>query len=65
MNIRFQITISMLCEWAEIARLRSLSNTFIILGSCLRDYNHALKQIGCEYFEQMLDHCYKGECLEI
>jgi hypothetical protein len=59
------MTISMFCEWTDIARFRSATDVGDILGSCFRDYNQALKEMGCEYIEQMLDHCYEGECSEI
>jgi hypothetical protein len=59
------MTIDMFYEWTDILRVRCATDRWNVLSCCLRDYTEALRQMGCEYFEQMLDHCYKGECLEI
>jgi hypothetical protein len=59
------MTVDMFYEWTDIVHFMCASDTWNILGSCLRDYNEALKQKGCKYFEKMLDHCYEGECSEI
>jgi hypothetical protein len=57
----FQMTIEMFSEWTDVARLGSVYDEWNSLGDCLREYSHALEQMGCRYIEQMLDHCNKGE----
>lgn len=52
-----EMTIDMFCEWTAVAHFRSATDMENILGSCLRDYSQALKEMGCEYLEQMLEHC--------
>jgi hypothetical protein len=55
----------MFVEWTDVAFMISMTDVSVNMGDCLTDYNHALKQNGCEYFEQMLEHCHEGEYLEI
>lgn len=54
-----EMTIDMFCEWTTIVRFRCALDMLNTLGSFLRDYIQALRQLGCKYFEKMLDHCYK------
>jgi hypothetical protein len=55
----------MFYEWTDIVRVKSVTDAFNSLSSCLGHYNHALQEMGCRYFEQMLVHCYEGECLKV
>jgi len=55
------MTIEMFFEWTDIARLQSTYDMWNSLGNCLTDYILAVKHMGCEYIEKMLEHCNEGE----
>ena len=57
----FQMSIEMLFEWVDVAREWILGDRWSLLGSCLTEYVRALEKLGCEYLEQLLKHCRRGE----
>ena len=60
-SVWFQMTMVMLFEWAERARMWSLQDDWNSSGSCLAEYIQTLNEVGCSYLENMLIHSGGGE----